>query len=170
MRCSRKVGWCACAVAQLCPTLCNAMDCSLPGSSVHGIFQARSLDGLLFPSPGDLPDPGIEPMSPLSPVLGSRFFTTVPPGKPGGVGRNHSLLGDVSVFFVLHFGRLSNHFLSLNLSKACTGQSLLYPNTWWKNSGSTKLNDLENSEVAPSAALYFPQYKIRISTKILLNI
>jgi len=31
-------------VAQLCPTLCNPMDCSLPGSSVHGIFQARVLE------------------------------------------------------------------------------------------------------------------------------
>ena len=32
-------------VANLCPTLCDPMDCSLPGSSVHGIFQARILDG-----------------------------------------------------------------------------------------------------------------------------
>ena len=89
-------------VTQSCLILCDSMDCSLPGSSVHGIFQARRLDGLPFPSPGDLPDPGIEPMFPLSPVLGSKFFTTVPPGKPGGVGRNHSLLCDVSlcVFFV----------------------------------------------------------------------
>ena len=31
-------------VAQSCPTLCNSMDCSLPGSSVHGIFQARILE------------------------------------------------------------------------------------------------------------------------------
>ena len=31
-------------VAQLCPTLCNPMDCSLPGSSIHGIFQARVLE------------------------------------------------------------------------------------------------------------------------------
>ena len=30
-------------IAQLCPTLCDPMDCSLPGSSVHGIFQARML-------------------------------------------------------------------------------------------------------------------------------
>ena len=29
---------------QLCPTLCDPMDCSLPGSSVHGIFQARVLE------------------------------------------------------------------------------------------------------------------------------
>ena len=31
-------------VAQSCPTLCNPMDCNLPGSSVHGIFQARILE------------------------------------------------------------------------------------------------------------------------------
>ena len=31
-------------VAQSCPTLSNAMDCSLPGSSIHGIFQARVLE------------------------------------------------------------------------------------------------------------------------------
>ena len=50
-------------VAQSCPTLCDPMACSLPGFSVHGIFQARILE-LPFPSPGDLPDPGIEPVSP----------------------------------------------------------------------------------------------------------
>ena len=35
---------CACSVAQLCPTVCHPMDCSLPESSVHGIFQARILE------------------------------------------------------------------------------------------------------------------------------
>ena len=39
-----------------CPTLCDRMCCHLPGSSVHGILQARILDGLPCP-PGDLPDP-----------------------------------------------------------------------------------------------------------------
>ena len=38
--------------------------------------------GLPFSSPGDLPDPGIEPMSPASPALASGFFTSVSPGKP----------------------------------------------------------------------------------------
>ena len=38
--------------------------------------------GLPFPFPGDLPDPGIEPMSPVSPALAGGFFTTEPPGKP----------------------------------------------------------------------------------------
>ena len=37
-------------VAQSCPTLCDPMDCSLPGSSTHGIFQARVWSGVLLPS------------------------------------------------------------------------------------------------------------------------
>ena len=36
-------------VTQLCPTLCNPMDCSLPGSSVHGILQARILERVAIP-------------------------------------------------------------------------------------------------------------------------
>ena len=51
-------------VAQSCPTLCNSMDCSPPGSSVYGISQARILQWVSFPSPRDLPDSGIEPGSP----------------------------------------------------------------------------------------------------------
>ena len=38
--------------------------------------------GLPFPTPGNLPDPGIEPMSPASPALAGGFFTTEQPGKP----------------------------------------------------------------------------------------
>ena len=50
-------------VAQSCLTLGNPMDCSPPGSCVHGILQARILEWLPFPSPGDLPDPEIKPGS-----------------------------------------------------------------------------------------------------------
>ena len=65
----------ACSVAQLCVTLCNTMDCSPPGSSVHEILQAR-----IFPPAEDLPDPEIKPMSSASPSLAGGFFTTEPPG------------------------------------------------------------------------------------------
>ena len=58
------------------------MDYSLPGSSVHGISQARILEWVAFPPPGDLPDPGIKPVSLASPALAGGFFTTEPPGKP----------------------------------------------------------------------------------------
>ena len=45
------------------------MDYIPRGSSVYQIFQARIWNGLPFHSPGDLPDPGIEPTSPVSPAL-----------------------------------------------------------------------------------------------------
>ena len=54
------------------------MDFSLPGSSVHGILQARILEWVAFPFLGDLPNPGIEPVPPVSPALVGRFFTTEP--------------------------------------------------------------------------------------------
>ena len=71
-----------CLVPQSCLTLRNPVDCSLPGSSEHGIFQVRILEWLPFPSSGNLHDPGIEPTSPESPDSASRFFTTESPGKP----------------------------------------------------------------------------------------
>ena len=52
-----------CMCAQSRPALCNPMDCSPPGSSVHGVSQAEILEWVPFPPPGDLPDPGIEPTS-----------------------------------------------------------------------------------------------------------
>ena len=54
---------CVCIVAQLCLTLCDPKDCNPPGSSVYGIFQARILEWVAIPPPGDLPHPGIEPAS-----------------------------------------------------------------------------------------------------------
>ena len=65
-------------VAQSCPTLCDPMDSSLPGSSMYGIFQARVLEWLPFPSPGDLPDAGIEPRSP---TLQADALPSEPPGR-----------------------------------------------------------------------------------------
>ena len=59
---------------QLFLTLCDPMNCSTPGSSVHGILRQEYWSGL--PCPGDLPDPGIEPVSLIFPALADRFFTT----------------------------------------------------------------------------------------------
>ena len=116
-------------VPQSCPTPSDPMDCSLPGSSVHGILQARVLEwgatafsdlpvpscfnhvglfatlwtlahhaplsmgfsrqeywnGLQCPPPGDLPNPGVEPMFLMSPALAGRFFTTIATWEALGV-------------------------------------------------------------------------------------
>ena len=47
-------------VTQLCPTLCDPMDCSPPGSSVHGILQARILEWVAVLFSGDIHNPGVE--------------------------------------------------------------------------------------------------------------
>ena len=67
------------SVPQSCPILCDPVDCSPPGPSVLGFLRQESWNGLPFPPPGDLPDPGIEPVSPASPALAGGFFTTEPP-------------------------------------------------------------------------------------------
>ena len=59
---------------------CDPMDCSRPGSSVHGIFQARILEWVPFYSRGDLSDAAVKL---TSPALAGRFFTTEPPHLPG---------------------------------------------------------------------------------------
>ena len=58
------------------------MDCSPSGSTAHRIFQARIVECSAFPTPGDLPDSGIELTSLVSPALAGGFFTTVQPEKP----------------------------------------------------------------------------------------
>ena len=55
------------------------MDCSPPGSSVHGILQARILEWVAISFSGDLPNPGIKPRSP---ALQADTLTSEPPGKP----------------------------------------------------------------------------------------
>ena len=83
------MGACVCVkLLQLCLTICDPMDCSPP---VHGIVARNGnlcpwdspgmkyWSGLLFPLPGDLPNPGIEPMSLMSPALAS--WPLASPGK-----------------------------------------------------------------------------------------
>ena len=50
---------CVCLHVQSCLTLCDPMDCSLPGSSVHGRSRQEYWSTLLFPPSGDLPTPGL---------------------------------------------------------------------------------------------------------------
>ena len=69
-------------VSQSCPTLCNRRDYSPPGSSVHRDSPGKDtgeLSGLPFPSPGDLPNSGIEP---TSPALQTDSLPTELSGKP----------------------------------------------------------------------------------------
>ena len=68
-----------CLVAKSCPTLCNPTDSSCQALLSMGFPRQDYFSGLQFPSPGYLPNPGIEP---TSPALAGGFFNTEPPGKP----------------------------------------------------------------------------------------
>ena len=117
------------SVTQSCPTLCDPMDCSPSGSSVygivqarqlvkvkvaqacltlcdpmdytaHGILQARILEWVALPSPGDLPDPGIKPGSP---ALQVDSLSAEPQRKPKYTG-----VGSLSYPFSSGSSRLRN--------------------------------------------------------------
>ena len=72
---------CSRSVDRSCLTPCNPLDCSPPGSSVHGILQARILEWVAVSFSRDIPNSGIELKSPVSLALDGGFFTTEPLGE-----------------------------------------------------------------------------------------
>ena len=77
-------------VSQLCPTLFDPLYFSSPGSSVHGILQARILERVTIPFYRGSSDPGIEPRSP---ELQADSLLSEPPGKPKSSLFQHFLQG-----------------------------------------------------------------------------
>jgi len=71
-----------CVVAQSCPTLCNPISCNPTGSSVHGIFQARTRVVCHFLLQGIFLTQGLTHVSWVFCTGKGRFFTTVPCGNP----------------------------------------------------------------------------------------
>ena len=70
--------------AQSCPIYCDPMDCN-PLNFCVEFSRQKYWGGLPFPTLGDLPNPGIEPMTLNPPALAGRFFTTDSFGKPNSV-------------------------------------------------------------------------------------
>ena len=117
-------------VTQSCLTLCDPKDCSPPGSSVHGILQARIMDGMACPPPWDLPNPGTESRSPS---LQADSLPSEPPGKSintvmgslsllQGIfptqGPNPGLLHCRQILYCLsHQGSITDKFMPKNISE-----------------------------------------------------
>ena len=110
--------YCACRVCvQLCPTLCDPVDCNPAGSSVHGVSQARMGDRLAFPPPGGLPYPGIELESPVSPAL---RVDSLPLSRQG----SHRLLASINCYSLwLASGRAN---LKVELQCSCLWFSISF--------------------------------------------
>ena len=71
---------CVCVlVAKSCPTLCDSMDCSPPGSLSVQFSRQEYWSGLPFPSPGNLPNPGIKPGSNGCPLFQPSDVVATPP-------------------------------------------------------------------------------------------
>ena len=77
----REGGARACLAAQSCPTLRNPRDCSPPGSSVHGIFQARTLERVAISFSWGSSQPRDRTCSPCGSCIAGRIFSTEPPWK-----------------------------------------------------------------------------------------
>ena len=96
-----KLNDCCYLVYKLCPTLWDPMDYSPLGYLSMGFSRQEYWSGLPSPSPGDLPDPGMEP---LSPILAGGFFTIQPLRKPK---LNDSVVQTFCVHFLYHLLVLS---------------------------------------------------------------
>ena len=95
LRPTDRSGACVLSCSVLSDSL-RSHDCSLPDSSVHGIFQEEYWSMLPFPPPEDLPNPGIKS---VSPALARVLFTTVPPGKPDRSGMHYERQDIRSLFY-----------------------------------------------------------------------
>ena len=80
-----------CFVTQLCLNLCDPMNCSPPGSSVHGILQERIVEWVAIPFCRGSSHPGIEPGSP---ALQADSLLSEPPGKPSDSLKDSDSLQD----------------------------------------------------------------------------
>ena len=102
--------------SQLSLTLCDPVDCSLPGSSVNGIFQARIWNGLPFLPPRDFPNTGIETQPLISPEWAWGFFTTT----------------WFSCHYTIRKKKIDLHTGHRYLQKNFTGSSkIISTNLWW---------------------------------------
>ena len=99
--------------AKSCPTLCDPKDCSPPGSSVHGILQARTLEWVAICSSGGASGP--RDWTQVSHITG-RFFTTEPGGSPldstyffSDENLKNSYFFLVQMYDLLHYWHLANN-------------------------------------------------------------
>ena len=115
-------GLCVYLAVQLCPTLYDSIDCSPPGTSVHGILQVRILEWMSCP-PGDLPNPEIESRSP---ALQADSLPAEPPGKPKNTGVGSlSLLQGIFQTQELNWGLLHCRWILYQLSYQGSSRYLL---------------------------------------------
>ena len=138
---------------QLCPTLCDAMDHSLPGSSVHGTFQARILKWVAMRSSrGSSPSREQTCISSTSCIAGE-FFTAEPRGKPQDYHEHH-----VSACYNHYFRNEKLPFWDMEPHRKDM-QHLLFPVAWpcipvFSPPGEPGLRSFQTRESKPTLSIY----------------
>ena len=95
----------------------DCVACQVPLSL--GFSRQEYWSGLPFPSPGDLPDPGIKP---LSPALAGRFFTIEPPGKQSQKkNKEPSIFESVSLLLQIYFSKIFSNKMNIPEQHDCLG-------------------------------------------------
>ena len=120
-------GLCMCSVAKLCPTL-RLHGLQLPRLLSMGFPKQEYWSGLPLPHPGDLPAPGIKP---VSPALAAGFFTTSPPEEPGGLWTVQAKISETAAG--LGRARFSQH--PLDISHPSSTFSLPVQGSWYLGPG-----------------------------------
>ena len=123
-KCSR-FSWCVCVlVTQSCLILCDPMNYSLPGFSVHGILQARILEWVAIPFSRGSSGPGIECRSP---ALQADSLQSEPPGKP-----MYCLFSSCSLLLKCHIYKIQYfHFNLACISWFCPSICLFWNLSYW---------------------------------------
>ena len=89
--------WVRAKLLQSCCTLCHPMDCSPPGSSAHGILQARILEWVAISSSRGSSWPKDWTRVSCSSCIAGRFFTAEPPGKPSWILTSHHIQNELKM-------------------------------------------------------------------------
>ena len=117
-----------CMHAHLYPTLCDPVDCSPPAPQSTEFTRQEYWSVLLFPLPGNLLNPGIEPTSLVSPALAGGLFTAESPGKP------QNILIEI-IWTLLRWPQLK-HSYSSGLDNSSLSQSVACIVEWFPSSAS----------------------------------
>ena len=122
---------------QSCPALRNSMHCNPPGSSVHGILQAKILEWIAMPSSRGSSQPRDQTCASCSCYIAGGFFTTEPLGKPKTV--------TASICSMLHLvtAYIPGVFWLIDLKKNLPSQVLFFPTLPVKKVGSRWLSKFE---------------------------
>ena len=123
-----------CLVTQLCPTLCDPMDCSPPGSSVHGILQARILEWVAIPLSRGSSSPRDQTQVSCVSCIEGRFFTTELLGKQQSIKqekkkkpRSHHV--DTLVKLCLVYSCENFSWVDCQQQNCCGSQCMYYLNS-----------------------------------------